>query len=83
MSTVSFNGLYEIALTTGTSVAASITNTGTLSGDKIVISALDAANAVSGVINLEGILQANSIQVHGGLEEWFMDIIEQDRQAIA
>jgi filamentous hemagglutinin family protein len=66
VSTVSFNGLYEIALTTGTSVAASITNTGTLSGDKIVISALDAANAVSGVINLEGILQANSIQVHGG-----------------
>jgi len=68
-ATVSFNGLYEIAVTQGVANS-SISNmsTGTLSapGGSIVLSALDAANVVSGVINLEGVQQANRIEVNGG-----------------
>lgn len=70
MVTVSLNGgLYEIAVNQGVA-GGSITNTnpGILSatGGSIVLSALDAANLVSGVINLSGVQQANRIEVHGG-----------------
>jgi len=67
-ATVSFNGgLYEIAVNQGVA-GGSIANTGTLSapGGAIVLSALDAANVVSGAINLSGIQQASRIEVHGG-----------------
>jgi filamentous hemagglutinin family protein len=67
-ATVSFNGgLYELAVNQGVADGA-IANSGTLSapGGSIVLSALDAANVVSGVINLEGVQQANRIEVHGG-----------------
>jgi len=67
-ATVSFNGgLYEIAVNQGVA-GGSIANTGSLSapGGAIVFSALDAANVVSGAINLSGIQQANRIEVHGG-----------------
>ena len=66
--TVSLNGgLYEIAVNQGVA-AGSIANTGTLSAPAgtIVLSALDAANVVSGTINLSGIQQASRIEVHGG-----------------
>ena len=70
-ATVSFNGgLYEIALNQGINLPENtvrVSNTGTLSatGGTIVLSALDAANIVSGVINLSGVQQANRIEVHG------------------
>ena len=67
-ATLSFNGgLYEIAVNQGVAGGA-ITNSGTLSapGGAIVLSALDAANVVSGVINLSGVQQASRIEVHGG-----------------
>lgn len=67
-ATVSFNGgLYEIAVNQGVAGGA-ISNSGSLSapGGTIVLSALDAANLVSGVINLEGVQQASRIEVHGG-----------------
>ncbi|HWI35777.1 MAG TPA: filamentous hemagglutinin N-terminal domain-containing protein [Burkholderiales bacterium] len=66
-ATVSFNGVYEMAITQGVA-GPSISNTGTLSapGGRIVLSALDAANVVSGLINLEGVQQANRIEVNGG-----------------
>jgi len=66
--TVSLNGgLYEIAVNQGVA-AGSIANTGTLSAPAgtIVLSALDAANVVSGTISLSGIQQASRIEVHGG-----------------
>ncbi|HEX6154824.1 MAG TPA: filamentous hemagglutinin N-terminal domain-containing protein, partial [Burkholderiales bacterium] len=70
MVTVSLNGgLYEIAVNQGVA-GGSITNTSTgildATGGSIVLSALDAANVVSGVINLSGVQQASRIEVHGG-----------------
>jgi filamentous hemagglutinin family protein len=69
-ATISMNGgLYEIAITQGIANGTLI-NTGTLTtgaaAGSIVLSALDAANVVSGTINLEGIQQASRIEVHGG-----------------
>jgi filamentous hemagglutinin family protein len=62
-------GLYEIVInqgiTNGTLVNTGTLSTGTAAGS-IVLSALDAANVVSGAINLEGIQQASRIEVHGG-----------------
>ncbi len=81
-ATLSLNGgLYEIAVAKGVdqstaSVAnPSVGNTGTLktreandapAGGSIVLSATDLANAVSGVINVAGIQQADRIEVDGG-----------------
>jgi filamentous hemagglutinin family protein len=73
-ATLSLNGnnLYELAVTKGILAGSveeqGVTNTGDLlaAGGTIVISALDAANVVSGVINLEGVQQATRIEVHGG-----------------
>ncbi len=73
-TTISLNGnsLYEIVVTKGFANG-TISNTGTLSaigaGGSIVLSALDAANLVSGAINLAGIQQANTIVVNGGTVE--------------
>jgi filamentous hemagglutinin family protein len=62
------NGLYEIAVTQAAS-AGTAGNTGTLqalgSGGTVILSAGDAANLISGTINLEGIQQATKIQVDG------------------
>jgi hypothetical protein len=69
-ATVSLNGgLYEIAVDQGVANG-TVANSGTLAtgaaAGSIVLSALDAANLVSGVINLEGVQQASRIEVHGG-----------------
>ena len=72
-ATLSLNGgLYEIAVAKGVDQSAatpthpSVNNTGTTTGGTVVLSATDLANAVSGVINIEGIQQASRIEVHGG-----------------
>jgi filamentous hemagglutinin family protein len=78
-ATLSLNGnnLYELAVTKGIADG-SIDNTGTLkatgAGGAIILSALDAANAVSGLINLEGMQQATRIEVHGGVVELKSDL---------
>lgn len=81
-ATVSLNGgLYEIAVDQGVA-SSSVANTGTLSTagpsgpvtGAIVLSALDAANVVSGVINLDGIQRASRIEVHGGVVELKSDL---------
>jgi filamentous hemagglutinin family protein len=63
------NGLYEIVINQGIANG-TLTNTGTLTTGSatgsIILSALDAANVVSGTINLEGVQQASRIEVHGG-----------------
>jgi filamentous hemagglutinin family protein len=72
-TTVSLNGnLYEMVVAKGLpdSTLGSVSNSGTLTtgttAGTIILSALDAANVVSGTINLEGIQQASRIEVHGG-----------------
>jgi filamentous hemagglutinin family protein len=79
-ATLSLNGgLYEIAIDQGIN-GSSVGNTrfdatrpGVLdtgsAGGTIVLSALDAANVVSGLINLEGVQRASRIEVHGGVVE--------------
>lgn len=69
-ATVSLNGgLYEFAVDAGAvSTAGAVQNTltGRLEGATILMSTGDAANLVSGVINLEGVQQASSAMViHG------------------
>jgi filamentous hemagglutinin family protein len=64
------NNLYEIAVMKGFA-GGTVTNTGTLAatgtGGTIALSALDVANALSGVINLNGVQQATRIEVNGGV----------------
>jgi filamentous hemagglutinin family protein len=72
-STISLNGgLYEIAVNRAASNGSAV-NSGTLSaagsGGTITLSAGDAANLISGVINLEGFQQANAIVVNGNTVE--------------
>ena len=69
-ATISMNaGLYEIVINQGVANG-TLANTGTLTtgsaAGSIVLSARDAANIVSGAINLEGVQQASRIEVHGG-----------------
>lgn len=69
-ATVSLNnGLYEFAVDSGAlGTNASITNAAgaSLSGGSILMSTGDAANLVSGVINLQGVQQASSAIVVNG-----------------
>jgi filamentous hemagglutinin family protein len=71
------NNLYEIAVTKGFADG-TITNSGTLAatgaGGTILLSALDVANALSGVINLNGVQQATRIEVNAGRVELKSDL---------
>ena len=71
------NNLYELAITKGFANG-TITNSGTLAatgtGGTIVLSALDVANALSGVVNLQGVQQATRIEVNGGRVELTTDL---------
>jgi filamentous hemagglutinin family protein len=63
------NGLYEFALTGATGASLANAAGATLNGASITLSTGDAASLLSGVINLEGIQQANAIVVNGNTVE--------------
>ena len=75
--TLNVNNLYELAVTKGFANG-TVTNAGTLAatdtGGTILVSALDVANALSGVINLNGVQQATRIEVNGGVVELTKDL---------
>ncbi len=68
--TVSFagNDMINFAVTDTTSKSGSVTNTGSLiaNGGQILVSANQASNVLDNTIDLEGVVQAQSVQQQGG-----------------
>lgn len=67
--TLNNDGLYEFALTGAAGASLANAAGAALNGESITLSTGDAASLISGVINLEGIQQANAIVVDGNTVE--------------